>query len=75
MEDNFLALHFKSILLITGIPLKQFLNSTTLSPSNKVHYQCLVATSIKYSSGISKWSFFRFTCVWTWNQWILWKIL
>jgi hypothetical protein len=43
MEDNLPILHLKSILLINGNPLRQFLNSPTLSPSNKVHFQCLVA--------------------------------
>jgi hypothetical protein len=41
MEDNLPVLHFKSILLIAGFTLRQFLNSATLSPSNKVHYSVL----------------------------------
>jgi hypothetical protein len=47
MEDNLPVLHFKSILLITRIPLRPFLNSATLSPSNKVHFLCLMATNIR----------------------------
>jgi hypothetical protein len=47
VEDNLPVLHFKSILLITGFTLRQFLNSANLSPSNKVHFQCLVTTNIK----------------------------
>jgi len=47
MGDKLPVLHFKSILFITGIPLRQFLNSATLFPSNKVHFQCLVAKNIK----------------------------